>query len=286
VYCATHPQTDAVRDCARCGALHCVDCVRWVGNERKAIAACTRCDGVLRPLNVQVVAPAPAEARASLERLLTPTGFVTVGAIAAIGGMSDIPVPLVDLLIGLVAQLALAATWFNLVDHVGSGKPGFPAPVEAAGWPFGTLVVRGLLCVLVVCTPFGIWLGFDRGAEGVGELLAKHPFAAAGLGLFTLAWLTAAVLAMLVTTSGLAAFWPPALVRVVALDARRYLRLLALILGSTAAIALVRVVLGLAGRVPFLSTLVVSAVTAMALFAQATLVGAFVHRNRELYTTR
>lgn len=286
MYCATHPNTDAVRDCSRCGALHCVDCVRWVGNGRKAIAACTRCDGVLRPLNVQVLVPAPAQARASLRRLFTPMGLVSAAAIGVIAGMSDIPIPIVDLIIGFTATLALAGTYFNLVDHVGSGKPGFPAPVEVAGWPFATLAVRGLLCVLVVCTPFGIWLGVDRGAEGVGELVAKHPVMGAGLGLFTLAWLTAALLAMLVTVSGLAAFWPPALARVVALDPQRYLRLLALMIGSTAAIALVRFLVGSAGRVPFLSTLVVSALTAMALFGQATLVGAFVHRHRELYTTR
>jgi hypothetical protein len=257
-----------------------------VGNHRKAIAACTRCDGVLRPLNVQVVVPAPAEARASLRRLLTPTGLVSAAAISAIAAMSDIPIPIVDLIIAFTAALALAGTYFNLVDHVGSGKPGFPAPVEAAGWPFATLAVRGLLCVLVVCTPFGIWLGVDQGAEGVGELVAKHPVMATGLALFTIAWLTAALLAMLVTVSGLAAFWPPALARVVALDPQRYLRLLALMIGSTAAIALVRFLVGSAGRVPFLSTLVVSALTAMALFGQATLVGAFVHRHRDLYTTR
>jgi hypothetical protein len=257
-----------------------------VGNERKAIAACTRCDGVLRPLNIQVVAPAPAEAQASLRRLFTPTGMVSVAAIGLLGAMSDIPLPIVDLTIAAVAYLALAATYFNLVDHVGSGKAGFPAPVEAAGWPFSTLAIRGLLCLLVVCTPFGIWLGVDQRAEGVGELLMRHPIGGASLGLFTLAWLTAALLAMLVTVSGLAAFWPPALVRVVARDPRRYLRLLGLMAASAGGIVLLRLALGLPASIPFLSHLLVTGVTAVALFAQATLVGTFVHRHRDIYTTR
>jgi hypothetical protein len=241
---------------------------------------------VLRPLDVQVMAPASDEGRASLRRLVTPTGLASVAAIGLCMAMSDIPFPLLDVIIGLVAQVALAGTYFNVVDHVGSGKPGFPAPVEVAGWPVATLALRGLLCLLVACTPFGIWLGLDRGAEGVGELVAKHPLTAAGVSLFTIAWLTAALLAMLVTASGLAAFWPSALARVVVLDPRRYLRLLALMVSSTGAIALLRFLVDVPGRIPFVSTLVGAGLTAAALFAQATLVGTFVHRHRELYTTR
>jgi hypothetical protein len=287
VYCATHPDVDAARECTRCEALHCPACVRWVGNERKPVAACTRCDGVLRPLNVRVVAPARAEASASLRRLFTPTGLVTVGAVALVTAMSDVPVPLVGLLIGVVGQLGLAGTYFSLVDHVGSGKVGFPAPVEADGWPFSTLVVRGMLCLLIVCTPFGMWLGLAGATDDVGALVAARPFTAVVLGLVTVAWLTAGLLAMLVTVSGLAAFWPPALVRAAALDWPGYLRLSGMMVGSTLGIALVRLVLArLLGHVPFLSTLVLTAATALALFAQATLVGAFVHRHREIYTTR
>lgn len=287
MYCARHPQLDATQECARCGALHCADCVRWVGGERRRIAACTHCDGVLRPLNVRLVAPAREEAADSLGRLFTPTGLVTTAVIGVLTALSDIPVPIFDLLVGLVGMLALAATYFDVVDHVGRGKSGFPAPVEADGWPFATLVMRGALCLLVVGTPFGIWFASARGAEDLGELARAHPFTAILLGLAALVWLTAGLLAMLVTVSGLAAFWPPALVRVVALDPQRYVRLLGLMVATTAALVLLRLLVHLAaGHVLFLSTFLLTATSTLGALAQATLVGAFVHRHRETYTTR
>jgi hypothetical protein len=103
----------------------------------------------------------------------------------------------------------------------------------------------------------------------------------------SLTWQTAAELAMLVTVRGLAAYWPPVLVRVVALGAERYLRLLGLMVGTTATIVLLRwLTWRLVAGVPFLSSFLLAAVTAVAVFAQAALVGGFIHRHREVYTTR
>jgi hypothetical protein len=285
VYCARHPATDAIWECARCGALHCDGCVRRVGDERKSIAACAHCDGVLKRLDVRVVAPVRDEAQGLLRRPFTATGLVTVVAIAGLAGLSDVPWPLVDLLIGLVSHLALLATYFNVIDHVGSGKPGFPAPVEADGWPPATLMMRGLLCMMILCVPFAVWLAWAR-ADDLGVLSAAHPFTAVLLGLVALAWLTAGLLAMLLTVSGLAAFWPPALVRAVALDPGAYGRLLGLMVATTTAVALARWMILALPRIGFVSTFLLTAVTAFAVFAQAALVGGFVHRHREVYTTR
>jgi hypothetical protein len=189
-------------------------------------------------------------------------------------------------LLGLVAHLALLATYFNVIDHVGRGKAGFPAPHEADGLPPSTLMARGLLCMMILCIPFALWLASTRVTDDLGALSAARPFTAVLLGLLALAWLTAGLLAMLVTVSGLAAFWPPALVRVVALDVASYGRLLALMVATTTAISLVRWLFGLLPSVAFLSTFLLTAATAVAVFAQATLVGGFVHRHREVYTTR
>jgi hypothetical protein len=287
VYCARHPAIDATRECSRCGVLHCEGCVRKVGTDRQAIAACAHCDGVLTPLAVRVVPPVREEARALLRRPFTPTGLVTAGSIGVVMGMSDLPVPLVDLAIGVVGLIALAASFFNVLEHVARGKPGFPAPAEVDGLTPATLASRGLLCLMVLAAPFAIWLARTRGAESVSELAAARPFVAILLGLLALGWLTAALVAMLLAGSGLAAFWPPALVRAVALDPASFARLYGLVAASSAAMVLLRLTFAfVAGAVPFVSTALVAAVTALAVFAQAALVGGFIHRHRESYPTR
>ena len=287
MYCARHPATDALWECARCGALHCEGCVRRVGDERKSIAACAHCDGVLRRLDVRVVAPVGAEMPGLLGRVASPTALITAGVVGFLSGAATIPIPIADLLLGFLGLVVMSGTWFNVIDHVGRGKPGFPASVEADGWPPATLAVRGMLAMLLAFVPFGIWLGMVRGAESVGELVAARPGVAVLLGVVSLAWLTAATLAMLVTVRGLAAYWPPALVRVVALGPERYLRLLGVMVGTTVGVLIVRWLVGrVFGGVPFLGAFLVGAATALAVFAQAALVGGFVHRNREVYTTR
>jgi hypothetical protein len=287
VYCARHPSTDALWECTRCEALHCDACVRRVGEERRSIAACAHCDGVLRRLAVRVVAPAAVELPGLLGRVRSPTALVTAGVVGFCGGAATIPVPVVDLLFAGAGLVVMAGTWFNVIDHLGRGKPGFPAPAETDGWPPATLALRGMLLLLLAFVPFGIWLGTVRGAESVGQLVAARPGVAALLGVGSLTWLTAAVLAMLVTVRGLAAYWPPVLVRVVALDPQRYLGLLGVMVGTTVGVLMVRWVVARAfGGVPFVSAFLVGTATALAVFVQAALVGGFVHRHRELYTTR
>jgi len=287
VYCARHPAADAVWECARCGVLHCQGCVRRVGDERKSIAACAHCDGVLRRIEVRVVPPVSAETPALLGRVGAPAGLITAGVVGLCFGVSDVPLPVVDLLMAFLGLVVMSGTWFNVVDHVGRGKAGFPAPYEADGWPPATLASRGMLLMLLAFVPFGVWLAQVRGAESVGELIAARPGMAVLLGLLSLVWLTAAVLAMLVTVRGLAAYWPPVLVRVVALGPERYVRLLGVMVGTTAGIVLLRwLTWRVVSGVPFVSSFVLGVVTALAVFAQAALVGGFVHRHREVYTTR
>jgi hypothetical protein len=283
MHCVIHPTAEAVWDCSRCERLHCQACVRRVGTGPRWLSACAHCDGVLRPLQVERVPAAQELMRDLLARPLSPPALATALTVAIFGALSDIPWPVLDLAMAAVALIALAGTWFNAVDHIARGRPGFPAPVEADGWSPRTQATRGLLCVLVVATPFGLWLAANRGAEGLGDLLAARPLTGALIGAGSLTWLTAAVLAVLASISGLAAFWPPALVAVVARAPRLYLLLLAQIV-LTSAVALVAV--PLAGHTPYLSRFLASGVASLVLFAQAALVGGFVRRHRELYSVR
>jgi hypothetical protein len=281
--CANHSSVEALWDCARCETLHCDACVRRVGAPGRALAACGHCDGVLRPLLIERVPTAPEQLRDLLSRPFSAPGLTVALVVALFGALSDMPLPVIDLAMGLVALIALCGTWFNAVDHVARGKPGFPAPVEVDGWATRTLAARGLVCLLVVTTPFGLWLAASRGAEGVTELLDARPLTACLLGALALVWLTAALLAVLASISGLAAFWPPALVVVVARAPRLYLALLARIV-LTSVVALLAA--HLTGAIPYLSRFLASGLVSLILFAQAALVGGFVFRHREMYAVR
>lgn len=287
MYCARHPEADARWECLRCRALHCDGCVRRIGTPPREVRACSHCDGMLRAFEVQVVPPAGTRIRELLARPFSATGLATIAVIAVVGGASDVPIPLLDVTVTGGYLTLLAGSYFNLVDHVASGHRGFPAPVETTGWPPGTLALRGLLLLLVAFAPFGLWLALDRGAENVKELFARNPATAVALLLLVQIWLTAALLAVLNTASGLAAFWPPALVAVVARAPGLFSRLVLLVVASGLACWGARRVVGtIVGALPFLSGFSLAAVTAIVLLAQGALVGGFVREHSEVYRTR
>jgi hypothetical protein len=287
MHCVVHPQIEALWDCSRCEALHCDACVRRVGSDRRWLSACAHCDGVLRPLRVERVPEVREQLADLLRRPLSVPGLTAAGAVATFAALSDVPWPILDLAMGSIALVALSGTHFNALDHVARGKPGFPAPVEEEGWSPRTQATRGSICLLVVATPFGLWLAANRGAESVGELVRARPGTGLLLGGVALAWLTAALLAVLASISGLGAFWPPALVAVVARAPGLYLRLLALMAVTTLAAWMVAA-LGawLTGSTPYLSRFVAAGLASVVLFAQATLAGGFVFRHREVYPVR
>jgi hypothetical protein len=283
LYCARHPLADAQWDCVRCGRYHCDACVRRVAT----LAACAHCDGVLRGLEVHIVPAVRDQAAELLARVTTPPALAAAVAVGTFAAASDLPVPIVDLMMGFGAALVLAATWFNAIDHIARGRPGFPAPHEVDGWSAPTLAIRGLLCLLVVLVPFGLWLAANPGAEDAAELVAGRPGTALVLGAVAQAWLTTALLSVLASVSGLAAFWPPALLTVIRRAPGRYARLLGLMaITSALAVTLAVAATAATGRIPYLSRFVAGTLVTLFLFAQATLVGGYVHRHRDLYTVR
>jgi hypothetical protein len=245
------------------------------------------CDGVLTRLQVEIVAPVAGRTADLLARAVSRPALAAAVVVGALAGVAALPLPIIDLTMTALAAVALAGTYFNAVDHVARGKAGFPAPAEADGWAERTLAVRGLLCLLVAVVPFGLWLAVNPGAESTAELAAARPVTAALLIALSQAWLAAALLAVLASVSGLAAFWPPALVVVIQRAPGRYLQLLALMAGtSLVAAAVVLVAARTTAGVPVLSAFVAATLASVAAFAQATLVGGFVHRHRELYAVR
>jgi hypothetical protein len=261
-----------------------------VGNERTSIPACSKCDGVLRPLVVRTVtvSAGAAEGRELLTRRprpLTRQGLLTTAIIAALGALADLPIPLLDLAFGAAYLIALAGTYFTLVDHVAHGRAGFPAPVEASTLSSRPLTMRGLLAMLAVFAPVGLWWRWNPGAESVAELLAARPLVSAVIVPVALAWLTAALLAIVSSESGLAAFWPPALVQVVRYAPRAFVglwgqvALTSLLCWGARGLAAVAL-----GRIPVVAGFSVGAATALCLFGQAALVGGFLGRHREVYS--
>lgn len=249
--------------------------------------ACAACDGVLQELQVRTVVPPRVERRELLARVVSRTGLTTAVVIGVVGGAAELPIPLVDWALSLVYLALLSGSYFNLIDHVACGKAGFPAPVENEGWAPFELVQRGLLLAFGVFAPFGLWFAATPGAEGVGELVARAPLVAVALLAFGLAWLSVAILSMLHHTRALAGFWPTGLIAVVRRAPPVVGEIYLKIVVTVALVGLARGLLGaVVGTSGFLPVVALSTVTALGIFAQATLVGGVVRANRDLYDAR
>src|SRR5947207_14870557 len=101
MHCAVHCQVEALWDCSRCEALHCEACVRRVGGEYRWLSACAHCDGVLRPLRVERVPEVREQLADLLRRPLSGPGLTAAVAVAAFAALSDVPLPVLDLVMGL-----------------------------------------------------------------------------------------------------------------------------------------------------------------------------------------
>jgi hypothetical protein len=284
MYCARHPKVEAVAECLRCQQLHCKGCVRQLGNEHGnehvTIGACAHCDGVVRALDLRVPRSLRAQAQDLLARLATGRALLIIGVIGLLGALSDLPLPVASLPLLFAYLAAVASTYYNVVDHVAGGKAGFPAPVAPDAWSPMTPVLRGLVLLIVVLTPFAIWHTVNPTYDSIPQLFESRPGFGLALVVVAIFWGTAAVLATLDNVHGLAAFWPPALGSVIVRAPWLYLGLV-LQVGLTSLLAwtLRSLLLRATGGMPFISGFVVAATTAVVLFAQAALLGGVVQRN-------
>jgi hypothetical protein len=279
VYCARHADIDAGWECLRCGSLHCPSCVRRVG-ERVQIAACSHCDGVLRSLDVQTIVPAATAIPRLLARLRTGEALAMVVVVGLLSGLAALPLPIIELMLGLLALLCTAATYVNVADHLARGRTGFPAPVQADGDEWLPFLQRGALVLLILATPLGLWLGANRGAENLWELITSRPGFALFLWMLACCWFSAALIAMLAGETALLAFWPPALTLTVMRSPRSFV-LLALLMAVSGALTVGLHELLVRGLRPwpFVGGMLAGVTAAAMAFAQALVAGELIRRD-------
>jgi hypothetical protein len=281
--CALHPGAEAFRVCVRCGKLHCPACVRAVGESGRPLEACRHCDGLLRVAQERVAPPASALAEA-LRRPFTVEGITTAVALAvpawarALPGLSTI--------FGLIYLAALSGAYFMTVDHVGRGRPGLPGPSDRDfDWGESAAVAaRGLLCILLVALPAIAWAVHLALRDAEAPDLATQRWAVAGLLLAGLSYTPAAIVAVVVSNSTLAALWPVAWARVILRAPSSYALLVGLFVVTFLAWALAGAIAAQTlGRVPLLGGLLAATVSNLLLLTQAALVGHFLRRNADAF---
>jgi hypothetical protein len=167
---------------------------------------------------------------------------------------------------------SLIGTYFQIIAWVGGGKPGFPGAADSFDDipALVRMTLRGAVCAAVAAAPYLVWLA--RGGSHAGTAVA--------LVLAGMTYLPAILVTVVLTGSTLGALYPVAWVRIVARAPRSYVFLVLLFAGAVLAGALLVAVAGLAvGRIPVLGAWITYTLLVLLAFAQASLVGGFLHRH-------
>jgi hypothetical protein len=273
--CIAHSSAKAIKQCTSCQRGYCGLCVKQLTIGDRVIEICSACKARLGPVTT-LIRPSPS-LRDLLARPLSLEGLITAGAIsildAALGWM-----PGIGRFIRLACTAALVAYYFQIIAHIGDGKEGLPGPSDAVE-DLGEMrrqTFRGWLCVFAASLPLVIWTHFIH--DGVPPPMPTL-FLLVGLGLL---YLPAAIVCVVLTSSSWGALYPIAWVQVIARAPASYLKLVVLFLLSLAVLGFLSTVGGMAiGWIPFVGTFAVKTVVALALFAQAALVGGFLMRHAQ-----
>jgi hypothetical protein len=244
------------------------------------LESCTTCHGLLKPAP-ETVPPVALELHDLLTRPFSWEGIVLALGLAFGEWLSWVPA--IGELLRLGAMAALVTSYFQIIDHVGRGRPGLPGPsdtVEDLGGVMAT-ALRGCVCIALGALPMLVYVHlFRHGAP------LHHVDAAIVLGLWCLGmlYMPAVLLAIVLTQSTAAAFWPPSWIAIARRAPRSYARLVALFLLAVVAYGLWTLVTSaLIGWLPILGSLVVGTGANLILFVQASLVGGFLRRHAELF---
>ncbi len=203
------------------------------------------------------------------ERLSSLEGLSTIGAMGLFYALLSFS------RLAIVLYLStLVIYYFAIVRHVGEGKDGMPGPSDDELGRTISFAFRGVFCAAIAFAPVLAYVGLsDKG----------DPATLIALILLGQTYLPAAVIAIALSDSTLAALWPVAWIKVISRAPSSYLRFLALWLGSFAAGIGLHVV-----TIEILDYNVIGFFAQAALwtgfwFAQAVLVGHYLRENRSAY---
>lgn len=277
--CARHKGADAWRECPSCVRYFCDGCVRKVKAGSGHLEICPDCGGVLR-VAAATVLTGNADLRDLLRRPFSQAGLTTALALAIPALLRDV-VPVVGWIFAPVYLAGLASYYFLTIDHIGQGRKGLPTPSDRDfdWWETAMMAIRGLACILVGAAPFLIYASRCLAA---GQ--PPSPPVIRGLIALGLCYAPAAITAVVVSNTTRAAFWPPAWLKVMGAAPALYARLVGLFfVAALAWVAGAWVAERLFGWLPIVGSLLVPAVSALLLIAQASLVGGFLRRNAEQF---
>jgi hypothetical protein len=249
-------------------------CIKQLNVGERILEICALCKTPLGPVNERA-RPSP-KTGGLLSRALSPEGLLTAAAIAVLDA-GLVWIPRLGTFVHVVCTGAVVAYYFQIIAHIGDGKPGLPGPSDAME-DIGDLrrqSTRGWVCVLAAALPFIIWRFLNPG-------VTPEPAVAASLAALGLLYLPAAIVCVVLTGSTWGAVYPIAWIQVILRAPASYVRLLGVFVLSLGTLSLVyfggRAAIG---WIPFLGTFIIDTVVAMALFAQAALVGGFLMRHAE-----
>jgi hypothetical protein len=276
--CVNHGDKQATLQCTRCQRTWCGVCRKQLTVGEKVLDVCARCNAPLGPV-VQRFRPSPS-LRDLLSRPFTIEGLITAIAIgwlaAAFGWM-----PGIGNFVTLACYAALIAYYFQIITHIGEGKPGLPGPTDAlhTQGEIWKQTIRGWMCVFAAALPFLIWNNILHHGEGMALGTPLVGYALMALGLV---YLPAAIVCVAMMDSTYGALYPVAWIQVIRRAPLSYVRLWGLFMLSLITLALLFTVGEIAvGWVPLVGHLAVRTAVNLALFAQASLVGGFLLRHAE-----
>jgi hypothetical protein len=275
--CSNHADKPATLQCTQCQRAWCGLCRKQLTVGGKVLDVCARCNAPLGPV-VQRFRPSPS-LRDLLARPLSLEGLITAIALgwlaAAFGWM-----PGIGNFVTLACYAALIAYYFQIITHIGAGKPGLPGPTDAlqTGGEIWKQTIRGWMCVFAAALPFIVWnYILHNGKQMLFAPLTGYALVALGL-----AYLPAAIVCVAMMDSTYGALYPVAWIQVIRRAPVSYARLWGLFMLSLIALVLLSTVGEIAvGWVPLVGQLAVRTAVNLALFAQASLVGGFLLRHAE-----